>query len=105
MPEQRTFSGTMAAAVLAAIAAVSPLGAQTNRITGPIDNSRTVTLPGHVNPNARAEFDQGAVDDSFPLNSMAFALKPSAAQQADLDALLAAQQDGGGFDQGDLFGT
>jgi subtilase family serine protease len=93
MPEQRTFSGTMAAAVLAAIAAVSPLGAQTNRITGPIDNSRTVTLPGHVNPNARAEFDQGAVDDSFPLNSMAFALKPSAAQQADLDALLAAQQD------------
>jgi subtilase family serine protease len=93
MTEQRMFSRTIAIVSLAAIAAAAPLAAQSDRITGPIDSSRNATLPGHVNPNARAEFDQGPVDDAFPLTGMALALKPSDAQQADLTALLAAQQD------------
>jgi len=79
--------------VVLALTAAVPLAAQSDRIAGRIDASRTVTLPGHLNPNARAEFDQGPVDEAFPLTGMALALKPSAAQQADLDALLAAQQD------------
>jgi subtilase family serine protease len=78
---------------LVALAAAVPLAAQTSRIAGPIDNSRTVALPGHLNPNARPDLDQGPVDDAFPLTAMALALKPSAVQQAGLDALLAAQQD------------
>ena len=28
--------------------------AQSDRITGPIDSSQMVVLPGHVNPNAKA---------------------------------------------------
>ena len=93
MTEQRTFSRTIAIVSLAVIAAAAPLAAQSDRITGPIDSSRNATLPGHVNPHARPEFDQGPADDAFPLNGMALALKPSDAQQADLTALLAAQQD------------
>jgi hypothetical protein len=93
MTEQRAFSRTIAVVALAAIAAAAPLAAQSNRITERIDNSRTVTLPGHVNPNARPEFDQGVADEALPLTGMALALKPSEAQQAGLTALLAAQQD------------
>jgi pseudomonalisin len=42
---------------------------------------------------ARAEFDRGAVDENTPLQRMVFQLKPSEAQQAELDALVEAQHD------------
>ena len=58
-----------------------------------IDESRTVTLHGNVYPLARAEFDQGVVDPATRLDRMLLVLNSSSAQQADLDALLAAQQD------------
>jgi subtilase family serine protease len=93
MIEKWTHSRTIVVVGLAVIAAAAPLAAQRNRITGRIDGSQTVTLRGHLNPNAQPEFDQGPVDAAFPLNDMALALKPSDAQQADLTALLAAQQD------------
>ena len=93
MTPKWTRSRTIAAVALAVITAAAPLAAQRNRITGRIDSSQAVALPGHLNPNARPEFDQGPVDDAFPLNDLALALKPSDAQQADLTALLAAQQD------------
>ena len=93
MTQKWTRSRTIAAVALAVITAAAPLAAQRNRITGRIDSSQAVALPGHLNPNARPEFDQGPVDDAFPLNDLALALKPSDAQQADLTALLAAQQD------------
>ena len=93
MTQKWTRSRTIAAVALAVITAAAPLAAQRNRIIGRIDSSQAVALPGHLNPNARPEFDQGPVDDAFPLNDLALALKPSDAQQADLTALLAAQQD------------
>src|SRR5205823_2678495 len=66
--------------------------AQPNRI-GRIDNSRRAVLRGQMHPNARAEFDRGAVDSSMVLRSLTIVLKPAAAQQADLEQLLAEQQD------------
>jgi uncharacterized protein (TIGR03437 family) len=67
--------------------------AQPSRIAGTIDNSRRVVLPGHLNPRAQAGTDQGPVDSSLPLPYVTLVLKPSAGQQADLDQLLAQQQD------------
>src|SRR5437764_12024989 len=71
----------------------SPLLAQRNRVTGPIDNRQRVFLKGHVHPRAQSENDQGRVDASMQLPHITLTLKQSAAQQADLDQLLAAQQD------------
>ena len=52
-----------------------------------------MTLSGHVPAKARPEDDQGPVDASMRLRSVTLALKPSDSQQADLDKLLAEQQD------------
>ena len=71
---------------------VPHLLAQRDRIAGVIDNTRRVALSGHIHPMATAENDQGAVDPSLFLPSVTLVLKASAAQQADLDQLLADQQ-------------
>lgn len=63
-----------------------------DRLLGPLDLSRTVTL-GHSQPRALARYDQGAVDFAFPIPYVTMLLKPGVAQQADLDRLLADQQD------------
>jgi subtilase family serine protease len=67
--------------------------AQTNRIAGRIDNSRTVRLQGRVHPQANAANDRGAVEPSFAVPGITLLLRSSAAQQGDLDQLLAQQQD------------
>jgi uncharacterized protein (TIGR03437 family) len=67
--------------------------AQESRIAGPIDPAQTVVLRGNLNPKAQAKNDLGPVDPGFKLNYITIAFKPSTAQQADLDALLADQQD------------
>jgi hypothetical protein len=70
-----------------------PVAAQRNRIGRTIDSSSTVTLQGHVPPRAEARYDRGAVDSSFAMQGITLVLKPSAEQQAELDGVLAAQQD------------
>lgn len=57
-----------------------------------IDEARVVTLDGNVHPLAREEFDRGAAEPETRLDRMLLLLKPSAAQQAALDALIQAQQ-------------
>jgi uncharacterized protein (TIGR03437 family) len=69
------------------------LVAQENRITGPIDRSRTVLLKGNVNPRAQPQYDRGPVEPSFELAYVTLLLKPSPSQQAALEQLLAQQQD------------
>ena len=64
-----------------------------DRITLAIDNSRRMTLPGNVSPRTKSGVDQGPVDPSMELPYVTLVLKPSASQQADLDQLLAQQQD------------
>ncbi len=67
--------------------------AQQDRIAGPVDRLRTVALRGNIHPNANPQFDAGPVDPSLKLDHVMVMLKRSAAQQADLDQLLAEQQD------------
>src|ERR1039457_6129265 len=68
------------------------MAAPPSRITRPVDASRTVVAPGRVHHLAQAQFDQGAVDPRKQLNYMVMLMKPSAAQQTGLDALLVDQQ-------------
>ena len=56
--------------------------AQNDRITGPIDYYNTVSLPGHLNPLARAEFDRGTVAPDFLLRGMTLTVRRTAAQRA-----------------------
>ncbi len=67
--------------------------AQADRISGPIDSSQKVALPGNVNPLARPEYDQGPVEPSFALSSVTLVMAPSPSQQAALEQLLRQQQD------------
>ncbi len=64
-----------------------------DRIVGPIDEARVVTLLGNVHPLARGEFDVGVISAETPLDRMVLELEPSAAQQAELDSLVEAQHD------------
>jgi pseudomonalisin len=57
-----------------------------------IDDSQVVTLEGNVSPLARPQFDDGVVDSETRLDRMLLELKPGNAQQAELDELVAAQQ-------------
>jgi hypothetical protein len=75
------------------------LGAQSSaprlkaRIMGEIASSQESTLKGSLHPFARPENDAGRMPASTPIHGMSLYFNRSAAQQADLEALLAAQQD------------
>jgi subtilase family serine protease len=62
-------------------------------ITRAVDETQRVTLRGNVHPMARAEFDQGAVASTMPMQHMLLVLKRSAEQQTALEALSAQQAD------------
>jgi hypothetical protein len=64
-----------------------------DRIAQPIETANSVPLAGTVHPLAKAEYDTGVVDNSKVLQDMTINFKRSAAQEASLQALLAAQQD------------
>jgi len=90
------FRSFVVALVLGAVSGVAAFGQQlgnpVDRVVGPIDESRVVTLAGNVHPMAREEFDLGPVGSEKVLERMVLELEPSAAQQAELNALLEAQQ-------------
>ena len=56
------------------------------------ENDRVV-LQGTVHPNARAEFDVGPTDPSLPMKRTILLLKIATEKQAELDRLVAEQQD------------
>jgi Pro-kumamolisin, activation domain len=62
------------------------------RITAQISESRLMTLQANTHPLARAQYDQGRVDPSLKIERITILFQQTAAQKADLDALLAAQQ-------------
>lgn len=68
-----------------------------DRIVQAVDKSQATLLNGNVHPLARPQYDQGRVDSAMPMR-VTFIFNMSAAQQADLDALLASQQDRGSPD-------
>jgi len=81
--------------MLMACAIAGQLGAQAPRarITAEITNSEQTALQGSLHPFARPEDDAGRMPGSVRLNGISIYFNRSAAQRADLEALLAAQQD------------
>ena len=66
-------------------------GALKDRIMEAVDTSRTTVVTGNVHPMVHRGLDQGRVDPAMHMQ-VTMTFKMTAAQQADLDALLAAQQ-------------
>jgi subtilase family serine protease len=64
-----------------------------DRITREIDPSQTVAVKGNVHGLARPNSDFGRADASKLMRGITLVFHPSAAQQQDLDNLLAEQQD------------
>jgi uncharacterized protein (TIGR03437 family) len=69
------------------------LGAQQDRIVGKIDSERTVILKGNVAWEAQPRYDQGPADPEQKIAGIMLVLKRTPAQQANLEKLLADQQD------------
>lgn len=66
---------------------------QPDRIGGPIAGSPVVWLAGNRRPIFQPENDRGPVADSLQLENLSLVFKLTASQQAELTALLDAQQD------------
>jgi hypothetical protein len=69
------------------------LSAQPRLIRGLIQDRIRAQMTGHIHPLARAENDLGEIDQATTLPAITFTLEPTPEQQADLERLLAAQQD------------
>lgn len=67
--------------------------AQADRIAGPVSGEEMIPLQGNVHGLARPEFDEGRAAGSRILRSTSLVMKPSAAQQGELNALLEQQRD------------
>ena len=67
--------------------------AQQDRITAPIDTTRTAVLKGNRSSRALPQYDRGPVDPGQLINGVTLVFMRTASQQAALDQLLAQQQD------------
>jgi uncharacterized protein (TIGR03437 family) len=63
-----------------------------DRVTRPVDAARTRALSGNLARLAQPQFDRGPVDAGMRMNYLVVVFQPSGAQQAELDELLAGQQ-------------
>ncbi len=84
-----------ACGLLAACAMAVPLaGAQAVpvRIASDINNAEQSTLKNSLHPMAQAQFDAGRMPANTPLHGITIVFSRSAQQEADLQALIAAQQ-------------
>src|SRR5579884_2558311 len=64
-----------------------------NRITAAVNESELVQLTGSTHPMAKAEYDQGAVADSLPMEHMFVILRRSVGQEQALERLIAEMHD------------
>ena len=89
----RSKSAFVSLAIIVIASLSSAQDAHRLRIFRPVDNRSVVRLQGTMHPRAHAELDQGPVLATLPLQHMTLVFSRTAAQQADLDRLLAEQQD------------
>ena len=72
---------------------ISQAQAPVPRITAEIDNSQRTAIKGSHPPMARAEIDAGRMPAGTKLQGISVVFSRTAAQEADLETLIAAQQD------------
>jgi uncharacterized protein (TIGR03437 family) len=80
--------GTLLLIFLTAAAGAAPR----DRITSPVDPDRTRIVPGNISHRAQPQYDQGEVDPSRKIDYVVLVTKRTTEQQAELDTLLADQQ-------------
>jgi subtilase family serine protease len=88
----RRFRPLFAAAAVLSVCLPGVAQQRSPRLSGAIASGSPVQIPGSRPPRARASADIGAVDPGTQLRGITMMFNLSAAQQADLDGLLAAQQ-------------
>ncbi len=69
------------------------ISAQSDRISAPIENNRTVVLKGHLPARGPMFNDRGALDPWTPIHDVRLVLQPSAQQSAELEQFLEEQRD------------
>lgn len=79
----------LSALLLLVLTGILSLSAQAQRV---INDADRVTLHGNTHPLARAEFDRGSANANLPMNHMIMLLSVRPSAQAELDQLLADQQ-------------
>ncbi len=84
---------TILAALLCSLAGFA--NAQQNRISRPVNVSERFALSGHIHPQGTAANDRGRVAASLQLSYVTLTFTRSASQAADLQKLLADQQNPG----------
>jgi hypothetical protein len=87
------FLALAAAGALSACSSPASSGSPTESAAPGIPSSAFVRLARNVHPFARPELDRGRVDPGKRLDNLAVVFKRSPQQQADIDALIAAQAD------------
>ncbi len=90
--ERRRFFTTAVTLGLLLSIPATRVSAQRRRVFGPIDNSRRVALRNHISPRIQGGTDQGDLDRARILPYVTMLFKQSPSQEADLDQLLANQQ-------------
>jgi hypothetical protein len=76
------------ATMLGNLAAYAQNKTATSRVVGEVDDTRTMQMQGNVHPQARAEFDRGALAESQPMTRMMLLLQRSPEQETALRQLL-----------------
>ena len=89
----RAVSAVLVAASVYGAAVQAQTETSRSRLTAAIDNGNRVTLAHSKSAHAVAAFDRGEVDSKLQLQGLELTFAMSDAQQTDLDALIAAQQD------------
>jgi subtilase family serine protease len=89
----RRSRATFSLLLIAAAFSTLSFAVQPDRINAPLSNGQMISLKGHMHGLARPEFDQGRTDGNKVIHGLSLSFKPSPAQQASLDKLLAQQQD------------
>jgi hypothetical protein len=79
--------------LLPCLASTLCFAVQPDRIVRAIDSSEKVPLKGNVHGLAQPRFDLGRTNGGTMLHGVTLSFRPSAAQQTDLNSLLAQQQD------------
>jgi uncharacterized protein (TIGR03437 family) len=73
--------------IIALLFTAAATRAAQDRLRNPIDPARAVILKGHLNPNARPEFDRGPVAPQTPIAYATLHLRPADGLEAFLDDL------------------
>ena len=74
------------------ISALGLRAAPADRISRPVESRNIRVVSGSLHKLAQPQFDQGSVDPDMRMDDVTIMFQPSASQQADLDRLLADQQ-------------